>query len=114
MKTKTAYTRNCINVLFPFTVQTWLMCKCFGVKKSNMGLSARKPLIGVCEQQRLIPACESALTDQRLCYAPFEKYYIQYKLATRELVSVAEDKGLSLTLSETPKIDFVASRLNNN
>ena len=99
-----------------FTVQTWLVCKCFGVEKSNTGLDARKPLIGVCEQQRLIPACASALTDQRLCYAPFEKYHIQYKLATRELVSVAEETGLSLTLSETPnfKIDFVASRPNYN
>ena len=45
--------------------------------------------------------------------------YITSKLATSEislfymyLVSVAEEAGLSLNLSETPKTGFVVSRLN--
>ena len=34
-----------------------------------LGLDARKPVLGVCEQRRLIPACASAHTDLRLCYS---------------------------------------------
>ena len=77
-----------------------------------MGLDARKPVFGVCEQQRRIPACAYAQTDQRLCYSLFGS--IISKLASGEnliflLVSVAEEIDLSLTLSKTPKIGFVAS-----
>ena len=44
--------------------------------QQNMGLNARKPVFGVCEQHRCRPACASAQADQRLCYSLFEKYHI--------------------------------------
>ena len=58
-------------------------------------------------------ACAFAQSDQRLCYFLFES--IRPKLASSEisifyLVSVVEQAGLKLTLSETPKTGFVASR----
>ena len=41
-----------------------------------MGLDARKPVLGVGEQQMCRPACPSTQTDQRLCYSLFGEYYI--------------------------------------
>ena len=75
-----------------------------------MGLDARKPVYsGVCQQQR----CRQQ-SDQRLRYLLIKKYHIS-RLDTSEisifyLVSVAEQTGLNLILSETPKTGFVASR----
>ena len=68
---------------------------------------------GVCEQQRCRPACASAQSDQRLCFRLLES--IISKLATSGfsifyVVSVAEQAGLSLALSETPKTGFDTSR----
>ena len=40
------------------------------------GLRGRKPVFGVCEQQRHRPACALAKTDQRLCYSLFGKYHM--------------------------------------
>ena len=56
---------------------------------------------GVCEQHRCRLACESTQSDQPLC-----------KLSTDEIsiFSVAEETGLKLTLSETPKKGFLATR----
>ena len=56
-----------------------------------------------------------AQSDQRLCFSLFES--IIFKLATCEfstffLVSVAEQAGLNLALSEIPKIGFLATRPN--
>ena len=47
-----------------------------------MGLDARKPSSGVCEQQRCRPACLSVQSDQCLCCSLIGKYSIQtcYKL----------------------------------
>ena len=78
-----------------------------------MDLNARKPVFGVCEQQGRRPACASAQSDQRRVIHLLES--ILSKLATGELsifklVSVAKQTGLSLTLTETPKTGFVASR----
>ena len=42
----------------------------------KMGLDARKPVFGVCEQHRRRPACASAQPDQCLCYSLIEKYHI--------------------------------------
>ena len=44
--------------------------------KYYMGLEARKPVFGVCKQQRRRPACASAQSNQRLCYWLFGKYHI--------------------------------------
>ena len=38
-----------------------------------LGLDARKPVLGVCEQQRGRPVCASAQPDQHLCYSLFGK-----------------------------------------
>ena len=68
---------------------------------------------GVCEQQRRRSACACAQTDQRLCYPRFESIISNF--ATSEisivyLISVAEQAGLNLALSETLKTVFVATR----
>ena len=39
-----------------------------------MGLDVRKPVSGVCEQQKQRPACAFAQTEQRLYYSRFAKY----------------------------------------
>ena len=75
-----------------------------------MGLDASS---GVCEQQRRRPACASAQSSQRLCFRLLEN--IISKLATSGfsifyIVSVVEQAGLSLALSETLKTGFDASR----
>ena len=81
--------------------------------RTEIGLDARKPVFGVCEKHRRRPACASAQTDQRLCYSLFRS--IICKLAAGEmpiflLVSVAEETGLKLTLSDIPKTGFLATR----
>ena len=37
---------------------------------------ARKPVFGVCEEQKRRPACASAQTDQRLCHSLIVKYHV--------------------------------------
>ena len=71
-----------------------------------MGLKVRKSVFSICKQQRrrLISASVILFLES-----------IISKLATSEipifkLVSVAEETGLSLTLSATPKTGFVASQ----
>ena len=66
----------------------------------------------VCKLHRCRPACTSRQSDQRLCYPLLES--IICTLATGEisifqLVSVAEETGLKLALSETPKTGFLAT-----
>ena len=41
-----------------------------------LGLDARKPVFGICEQHRRRPACAPAQSDQRLCYSPFGTYHM--------------------------------------
>ena len=41
------------------------------------GRDARKPVFGVCEQERCRPACASAQSDQRFCYSLIGKFNIQ-------------------------------------
>ena len=52
--------------------------------------------------------------DQRLCFSLFGNYHIQtsYKRNFNFLagLSVAEETGLKLALSETPKTGFLATR----
>ena len=42
-----------------------------------MGLEARKPVLGVCEQQSCSPACASVQTDQRVCYWLFKPHHLK-------------------------------------
>ena len=58
-------------VAFPLCVG-----RCWVLGLNNLGLDARKPVIGVCEQQRRRPACASAQSDQRLRYSLIGKYHI--------------------------------------
>ena len=75
-----------------------------------MGLNARKPVLGVYEQQRCRPVCASTQTDKRLCCCFLES--IISKLAMNQIsISSDEETGLSLNLSEIPKTGFIASRL---
>ena len=79
-------------------------------KWHHMGLDAKKSVFGVSEQERRRPAYPSSLISAFvICF--LER--IISKLATCKvlyiwLVSVAEETGLSLSLSETQKTVFVA------
>ena len=79
-----------------------------------LGRNARKPVFRGGEQHRRRPACAYTQSDLRLCYSLFGKYHIcklaSYEISTFYLVSVAEETGLSLAMSETPKTGFVATR----
>ena len=100
-----------LNVWLPF-----LHCRLAAISYAlYMGLDARKPDFGgkfaknkdadqPAHSRSLISACVIRVLESTIS-----------KLATSEisffrLVSVAEQAGLNLTLSETPKTDFVATR----
>ena len=78
----------------------------------HMGLDARKPVFGGCQQHRCRPACPSAQSDQHLCFSVFGKYHIQtcYKRNFNFLPSLCKQAGLNLTLSEILNIGFLASQ----
>ena len=78
----------------------------------HLDLDTRKPVLGVCEQQRRRPACAPSQSDQHLCYSLIGKYHIltYYLQIFNFLVSVAEETSLSLALLETPKTGFMALR----
>ena len=74
-----------------------------------MDLDARKPVFGVCEQQRYRPDCASAQPDQRLYYSlsgSIISRLTKGKLSRFQLVSVAEQDGLNLILPQTPEDSF--------
>ena len=50
------------------------------------------------------------MNNQRLCYSVIEKYHIQ--TCHKRTFFSAEQIGLDLTFSETPKTDFLALRSN--
>ena len=58
----------------------------------------RKLLYAICEQQRRRSPCASAQSDQRL-----------FVRCVDSIVSVAEQAGLSLTWSQTPKTGFLVT-----
>ena len=66
----------------------------------------RKLVFAICEQQMRRSACASAQSDRRLCfrclYSIISILAIS-KISRLQLVSVAEQTGLSLTWSQTPK-----------
>ena len=66
----------------------------------------RKPVFAICEQQRRRSICTSIQSDQRLCYSLLS---ILPLVSSLLLVSVAEQAGLSLTWSETPKTGFLVT-----
>ena len=74
-----------------------------------MGLDKRKPVFvsGVRKQHLRRPACISAQTDQRLCYSLFGKNHATNEMSIFLLVSVAEETGLNIALSETWKTGFL-------
>ena len=63
----------------------------------------------VYEQHRPRPAWAFVQADQGLCYLYFGKYHTSKILI--KLFCVAEETGLSLVLSETPKTGFVLSSI---
>ena len=77
-----------------------------------MGCNTRKPDFVAWEKQRHRPACTSTQSDQCLYVCFLES--VVYKLATCKvsifyLVSVAEQTGFNLSLSETQKTGFRVS-----
>ena len=74
----------------------------------------RKPVYAICEQQRRRSDCASAQSDQRLCFHCLDSVIPLLaiaKISSFYLVTVAEQVGLSLTWSQTPKTDFLVTRL---
>ena len=74
----------------------------------------RKPVLAICEQLRCRLACTSTQSDQHFCFRYLDSIIPLVsisKISRRQLVSVAEQAGLSLTWSETPKTGFVMTRL---
>ena len=76
-----------------------------------MGLETRKSVFGVSKQQRHRPACSSMQSEQHLCYSLIGKYILTCRSNFNFIaISVAEQPGLSLALSEFLKTGFVATR----
>ena len=73
-----------------------------------------KPAFAICEQQRRRSACASAQSDQRLCFRCLDSIIpilAIFKISRLQLVSVAEQAGLSLTWAKTPKTGFLVTWL---
>ena len=76
-----------------------------------MGLDARKLAFGVCKQhintsahpRSLISAFVICFLESNICKLATDKISIFY------LVSVAEETGMKIALSETPKTDFLTT-----
>ena len=67
----------------------------------------RKPVLAICEQQRC-----SLISTFVVCYLDsIIPILAKSKISRLQLVSVAEQAGLSLTWSETPKAGFLMMRL---
>ena len=76
-----------------------------------MGLAARKRVFGGLRTTQAQTSLRSLISAFVICLLES----ILYKLATSEIsifqvVSVAEQAGLGMTISETPKTGFLASR----
>ena len=74
----------------------------------------RKPVYAICEQQMCRSACASAQSDQHLCFRCLDSIISLVSIlaiSCLKLASVAEQAGLSVTWSETPKTDFLVTRL---
>ena len=74
----------------------------------------RKPVLAICVQQRCRSACASEQSDQHLCFSLLSIIPLVSisKISRLQLVSVAEQAGLSLPWSQTLKTGFVVTRLN--
>ena len=74
----------------------------------------RKPVCGICEQQRRRSTCASAQSDQHLyfrCLDNIIPLVSTSKTSSLYLASVAEQAGLGLPWSQTPKTRFLVTRL---
>ena len=71
-----------------------------------------KPAFAICEQQRRRLVCASTQSDQRSCCSLprlYNTFVSIYKISRLYLISVAEEAGLSLTWSQTPKTGFLVT-----
>ena len=74
----------------------------------------RKPVYAICVQQRRRSVCASAQSDQRLCFRFLDSIIPLLSISeipSLYLASVAEQAGLSLSWSQTPKTGFLLTRL---
>ena len=74
----------------------------------------RKPALTICEQQRRRSDCASAQSDQRLCFRCLDSIVPLVSISEISrlyLASVAEQAGMHLPRSQTPKTGFLATRL---
>ena len=79
-----------------------------------MSQAMRKPVYAICEQQRRRSVCASAQSDQHLCCRCLNSIIPLVsisKISSIYLASVAEQAGLSLTWSKTPKTGFLMTKL---
>ena len=66
----------------------------------------RKLVYAICKQQRCRPACVSAQSDQHHCCLLLDSIILTLAIS-KKIKTLAEQAGLSLTLSETPKTGFL-------
>ena len=72
----------------------------------------RKPIYVLCEQQRRRSACASAQSDSAFVVRCLDSITVSIsEISSLCLASVAEQAGLSLPWSQTPKAGFLATRL---
>ena len=74
----------------------------------------RKPAYAICKQQRRRSACASAQSDQPFvvrCLVSIIPLVSIPEISILYLFSVAAQAGLSLSWSQTPKTDFLVTRL---
>ena len=78
-----------------------------------MGFDARKPVFGVCEQQKCRATWASAQTDPHFLIHFLEgtiSKLARGEISIFKLVTAADENDFSHALSETPKTGFVVSR----
>ena len=74
----------------------------------------RKPAFAICEQQRRRSACSSTQSDHAFivrCLDSIIPLVSISEISRFYLASVAAQAGLCLTWSQTPKTDFLVTRL---
>ena len=95
---------------------SWMMIKWPGYSVDHIGLDTRKPVFGVLRTTQAqtslrIRAVWSAPLFIRVLESTISKRSTS-KISVFKLVSVAEETGFSLAMSEAPKTGFVATRPN--
>ena len=92
----------------------WKFCLEGNCSACHVSHVMRKPVYAICKQQRPRSACTAAQSDQHLCCHYLDSIIpilAKSKISCLYLASVAAQASLCLTWSQTPKTDFLMTRL---